>query len=93
MKALRALLVTVVTLAVLTATAYAAGYALHEYGGERAAGASGTPQASPTTRGTRKKLPWRFAHARARSGITHSRRGCPARPATAHRARQNIGTT
>ena len=49
MKVLRALLVTVVTLAVLTATAYAAGYALHEYGGERAAGASGTPQASPTT--------------------------------------------
>ena len=49
MKVLRALLVTVVTLAVLTATAYAAGYALHEYGGQRAAGASGTPQASPTT--------------------------------------------
>ena len=49
MKVLRALLVTVVTLAVLTATAYAAGYALHEYGGQRAEGASGTPQASPTT--------------------------------------------
>jgi peptidoglycan hydrolase-like protein with peptidoglycan-binding domain len=49
MKVLRALLVTVVTLAVLTATAYAVGYALHEYGGQRAAGASGTPQASPST--------------------------------------------
>ena len=50
MKVLRALLVTVVTLAVLTATAYAAGYALHEYGGQRGRGRLRHPAApSPTT--------------------------------------------
>jgi peptidoglycan hydrolase-like protein with peptidoglycan-binding domain len=57
MKVLRALLVTVVTLGVLTATAFAAGYALDQYGGQRAAGASGTSAPSPSSTPTTPETP------------------------------------
>ena len=57
MKVLRALLVTVMTLGVLTATAFAAGYALDQYGGQRAAGASGTSAPSPSSTPTTPETP------------------------------------
>ena len=48
MKALRVLLVTVLTLGALTATAYAGGFALREYGGQRAAAGTPTPRPTPS---------------------------------------------
>jgi peptidoglycan hydrolase-like protein with peptidoglycan-binding domain len=59
MKALRALLVTVVTLGALTATAFAAGYAVDQYGPQRAAGASGTTALRPSTTPTPRSTPTR----------------------------------
>ena len=73
--------------------------------GRRARASSAS--ATPTAAGPRKKLPWRFAHARTRSGIAHvtagtghARRGSPrpsrtarCRPAGARSPREAIPTT